>query len=66
MEFHGRPRKVILDYDGNNERALTRLTLYRLGVPARVIEEHVGATAPTPVDHGTAAVQTPQEASSAL
>ncbi len=50
MEFHGRPRKVILDYDGNNERALMRITLYRLGVPARVIEEHVGATDPTPAE----------------
>ena len=49
MELHGRPRKVILDYDGNNERALARLTLYRLGVPARVIEEHMGA-APLPAD----------------
>ena len=44
MEFHGRPRQVVLDYDGTNERALTRITLYRLGVPARVIEAHVAAT----------------------
>ena len=43
MELHGRLRQVVLDYDGTNERALTRMTLYRLGVPARLIEAQVAA-----------------------
>ena len=65
MEFHGRPRKVILDYDGSNERALMRITLYRLGVPARVIEEHVGATTPLPTKR-LPSPQAPHDASSGL
>lgn len=50
MEFHGRPRQVVLDYESNNERALIRQTLYRLGVPARVIEAHVAASQPPRTD----------------
>lgn len=65
MEFHGRPRKVILDYDGNNERALTRMTLYRLGVPARVIEEHMGA-APRPSAKVPESRESPHDPSSSL
>ena len=39
MEMHGRPRKVVLDFDGaNNERELARITLFRLGVPWRLLE----------------------------
>jgi hypothetical protein len=41
MEMHGRPRTVVLDYDGTNERNVRRITLFKLGVPMRVIQEHL-------------------------
>jgi hypothetical protein len=39
MEFHGRPRKVILDFEGENARELARISLFRLGVPWRLLLE---------------------------
>ncbi len=36
-----RRRTVTLEYDDTAERALTRVTLMRFGVPKRVLDKHV-------------------------